>query len=182
MIENFFLALNLSDEFKNFLEEKVNLLKDRSDAFKWEKKERFHITLKYYGLINPVELGKIKEAIELMDKFPKIILELNGFSYFTTYRKHNTLYASFKFNRELDNFVQEIFRKTDFIEKQSEHKKFTPHVTIARARKKPEEDFLNYFRNYDSGSYTEEITSASIYKSIQYTTGTIYKEIKKYNF
>ncbi len=182
MIENLFLALNLSDAFRDFLEEKMNVFKEKSNAFRWERREKLHMTLRFYGVVNHLEIGKIKNAIELFDEMPKMVLTFNGFSFFQVKMYPSILYAKFEYNETLLNFGNTILQKTESIGDVKENKIFKPHITIARSKKKPEKEFMDYFQNYNAGTFIEEIQTMSIYKSVQYTTGTIYKEIKKYNF
>lgn len=182
MIENLFLALNISNQFSDFLTEKINLLREKTDAFRWERKEKYHITIRYFGVVNPSEIGKLKSAIELLDDFPKIVLNLSGFSAFIVKLRPTILYAHFKRNAVLEKFANGIIHNTNNIGNVRSAAVFTPHLTIGRAKEKPEKEFMDFYSMFNPGAFDETIESMSIYKSIQHAKGLDYKEIKKYNF
>lgn len=182
MIENVFLALNVSNQFSDFLDEKVNLLREKTDSFRWERKEKYHITIRFYGVVNQNEIGKLKSAIELLENFPKIVLNFCGFSAFILKLRPTILYADFKRNEVLENFANGIIRDTFKIGNVRNMKMFKPHLTIARARRRPETEFINFYNAFQVEAFDETIESMSIYKSIQDANGTFYKELKKYNF
>tara|TARA_B100001964_G_C14094133_1_gene536203 strand:+ start:354 stop:905 length:552 start_codon:yes stop_codon:yes gene_type:complete len=141
----------------------------------WEKikiikKENIHITLKFLG---DTPLEKIPIIINSLEEIPKnfnnFVLKLEKTSIFN---KNNprTLILKFKENKELIklyNKIEEILFENGISNK--EQRKFKPHITIARIRKKSKfvefKDYLNWKIEGNSEVFYLELIESELTKT-----------------
>lgn len=125
-----FLAIDLPDKLKERIENQIDSLKKEYGNFNWVPKENFHLTLHFIGEIETsqqVEAIKkrIEESIYDAEDF---ILYATGADLFINGKI--IIYIGFRREKAAEDLVlkiQSVFGNT-------EYKKFTPHLTVAKAK------------------------------------------------
>lgn len=121
VMKRLFLAVDLSDELKTEIEDKLLPLRQDYPDFRWIPKRNYHITLHFYG-----QIKNIKRIIEELTKktYDKKSFYLQGQTLNLFVSKKITLFLDFKKERRLLDIQKEL----------DEKKNFYPHLTIARYR------------------------------------------------
>jgi 2'-5' RNA ligase len=173
-----FIALNIPENVKNTLIELRDSIAGAN--YKWENKEKLHLTLKFIGEILESDLEKIISELSFLENYSALDCSITNFGFF--YRENNPSILWVGLN--IDNTILDIIDKIEStLEKFSirkEKRKFHPHLTLLRIKKNPGSSFINSFKNFKFEPITFKTNSISIYKSELFTTGSVYQEIKNY--
>ena len=99
---------------------------------RWTDAESYHITLRFIGDIDGSTARELADA--LVDvRFPSFELQLKGINVFGGHNPH-TLYAGIAESAELKRLNGVHERLVQVLGLPPEHRKFSPHVTLARLR------------------------------------------------
>jgi 2'-5' RNA ligase len=131
-----FLALELSEGLKNYLEGVIGCMKDRVRGIKWVKNEGQHITFKFFGEISDERSLEIKSALSGIEKdYSPFTTSLKGIDAFPGKRRARVIVVT------LDNGVDKIKSMFNDVEErllglniEPETREYTPHITLGRAR------------------------------------------------
>lgn len=173
-----FIALNIPENAKNTL---IRLRDSIADVnYKWENKDKLHLTLKFIGEIPEVDLDKIISELNFLEKYSELDCSIINFGFF--YRENNPsiLWAGLNIDNSILDIIDKIESTLEKFSIRKEKRKFHPHLTLLRIKKNPGSSFINSFKNFKFEPITFKTNSISIYKSELFTTGSIYQEIKNY--
>ncbi len=182
-----FISLNIPDDIKEkILLIRNSLVKNPFD-YKWESKEKLHLTLKFIGEVEENIVEKIKNEISFISDYKKFSCELSKFGFFYSGKVPKILWLGLKIDEEIFNLVGRLEKVLTRFGIPAEKRKFNPHLTIMRVKKKLNENFINSFVQwtpYGENSKlpeTEFISdSVSLIKSELHSDSSRYTEIKKY--
>ena len=173
-----FIALNVPENIKTQLIDLRNSLAGMN--YKWEEKEKLHLTLKFIGDLSEEKLNDFVNELNFITTFPKLKCSIKNFGFFFWDSKPSILWAGF----EIDELILHINNKLDLaLEKFSikkEIRKFNPHLTLLRIKNDPGNNFVNSFKNFTFKPINFTADSISLYKSRLLPTGSKYFEIKNY--
>lgn len=128
-----FIAIELTDELKEYIADKQQVIKKHSIKGNFSHKENFHLTLRFIGEINDNEIDKLKNAIDrTAEKNREFNLELGSLGYFPRKNK-KIIWIGISRGREklksLFGDLEENLAKQGF---QKEDRELRPHITIGR--------------------------------------------------
>jgi RNA 2',3'-cyclic 3'-phosphodiesterase len=184
-----FISLNLSEEkkkevFKIQTEVKKLLGNSMLDSIKWEGKDKFHQTIFFLGDVTD------KTARDISDDLENIKGEIN-FSEINFTAKGVNAFPKLKYPRvliiEFENPDGNAFRLYDKICEKlvcygfKPDKEFHPHITLGRVRRdrKINLEFLKEKVNID---FNFSLSGFYLMESKLDSKGSVYKEIRKFNF
>lgn len=137
-----FISTPISNEIRNKLEKVQDKLRQSRTRMKLVEPENMHNTLKFLGDVNEKQKKKAINALESIET-NSFELEVNRFDAFPNQDFIKVLWAGIgKGEKQL----KEIRKKLD--EKLPEFKEehdYTPHITIARIKSKPDKTITNLF-------------------------------------
>jgi len=130
---HYFIALPLPDEVKQFLQEKVELLKKQLPFQRWVHREDFHLTLAFLGDCEPDKLAECWRDCEIALQNERcFLLQLNEFGIFGR-RDQPRIFWSAPMPEERLIMVQAAVaaacKKNNFA---LDERPFRPHITLAR--------------------------------------------------
>ena len=130
---HYFIALPLPDEVRQFLQEKVELLKQQFPFQKWVHEEDYHLTLAFLGDSEPNKLAQCWRDCEMALQNEKCFsLRLHEFGTFGR-RDQPRIFWSAPMSEDRLIFVQDIVatvcKKNNF---RLDERPFRPHITLAR--------------------------------------------------
>ncbi|RFC65087.1 RNA 2',3'-cyclic phosphodiesterase [Fulvimarina endophytica] len=140
---------------------------------RWIDPENYHLTLRFFGDIEPRTADELVEALDRIER-PSFDLTLQGLGAFTPKKPHS-IHASVKPTPELVELQGEIDRIAKRLGLPADGRKFTPHVTIARLRQPKDADvakFLTLKGGYRSPSF--RVKRFGLYSSKASTGGGPY--------
>lgn len=170
-----FIALDLSEEFKEKLEKVQNQLKEKHlFKGKFTEKENMHLTLKFLGELSAGQLEDVKKQLQQVE-FTKSEARLEGLGVFSP--KHiRIIWAHLVGAEKLQQLVDEAL--SDMFSKEN---RFQSHITIARAKKVPDRKALLEAIDEIKIPKTEgSIESFSLVISTLTPEGPVYEVIETY--
>jgi len=148
-------------------------------SIKWVEMENLHITLKFIG---EVEEKKYFEIANLLEKvnFSEFEIILQNGGVFPNYHNPKVIWIGVSFKEgTLDKLFYEIEEKLEVIGVKKENRKFKPHLTLGRVKKRSGiEEVLreirgDKFKNFRENFLVKEFT---LFESILKREGPIYSE------
>ncbi|CAK7052818.1 RNA 2',3'-cyclic phosphodiesterase [Tissierella sp. P1] len=127
-----FLAIEFTEEVKEYLYKIQQIVKNHSSAGNFTSKENFHLTLRFIGEVKEHELNKLKEIINYIslnrEIFQIVFKELGEFP-----RKNKKIiWIGLQQNKELDLLYSNLEDRLEFYEYPKEERRFVPHITLGR--------------------------------------------------
>ena len=131
-----FIAVELSDEIKDMIEEDISRLKRMGGKITWVKRNALHITLKFLGDVVPERVESIERAMDrTASKIEEFDLEIEGYGSFPpSSPRPRVLWVGVREPEEITH-LQEVLEdellKEGF---QKETRAFHPHITMGRVK------------------------------------------------
>ncbi|ACL69940.1 RNA 2',3'-cyclic phosphodiesterase [Halothermothrix orenii] len=180
-----FIAVNIPDRTKDLIERKLITIKRQvRQGIKWVKKDNWHITLKFIGEVGDEKVSEIKDSLEsISERVKPFSITINGPGAFPDITRPRVMYLSIKEGSDNLTSVYKLLEK-DLIDRgfKADDREFTPHLTLARSRRRTDLNQLSKRLNKVVESLEDfkarvNINKLSLMKSELYRTGPVYKEI-----
>jgi RNA 2',3'-cyclic 3'-phosphodiesterase len=132
---------------------------------KWLEKEQIHLTLRFIGEVDGGRFEDIREALTAIRAEP-FSMRLKGVGYFPPRKQPRVLWVGVESNSsllQLRNRVEKALVRTGV---EPEHRKFAPHLTLARLKDTPPTKLANFLAgNALYASTPFEVTEFQLYSS-----------------
>lgn len=174
-----FAALNIPEEIKDKLIEVRNSVIPNSN-FKWESREKLHLTLKFIGDFPAENVDQIKSELMFLENYSSLKSEFFNFGYFSRNNKPVILWAGMKILEPINQIVSELNLRLEKFSIQKEDRAFKPHLTLLRIKNDFDESLIHKFKNFTFEPINFYTNSISLYKSELQKSGSKYFEIKNY--
>lgn len=122
-----FVALDLPDTVKGSL---MQLCFGVPGA-RWRRIDQLHLTLRFIGEVDGAMARDIVDALGRVDG-PSFTLSLRGIGHFGDRKRPRVLWAGVDGSPELKRLQGKVARALQEVGLEDEHRKFHPHVTLAR--------------------------------------------------
>jgi RNA 2',3'-cyclic 3'-phosphodiesterase len=164
---------SLAEVFKN--------LKKYESLLKIIPADNFHITVKFFGAIDPVAADSLSNAFLSLNNLKKVEFRIEGIGAFPSTADPSVIWAGLEYDKKP---LGEIFQAVEALAASfgypPEKRKFIPHLTLARVRKEkkvPAEliKFLNTGK--DSTFASSVFRELILFESTLHRTGAEYKKI-----
>jgi RNA 2',3'-cyclic 3'-phosphodiesterase len=127
-----FVAIGLPESVRNELEKLQKQLQPFARDAKWVNVSGIHLTLKFLGYVDPVQIPEITEALSGSVKAQSSVsINARGCGFFPNARRPNVLWVGIDSPElaPLQQNVEEAMAKLGF---EKENRAFSPHLTLAR--------------------------------------------------
>jgi 2'-5' RNA ligase len=169
-----FIAALLPEEIRKQLKNYIGSLKNSIEGVKWEKSEKLHVTLKFLGDVDESKVDEISNMLgKLVHSYSPFKLHLSDFGGFPDLKYPRVLYVGLSGNSELSKFYSELDQYLSKIGFEKENRKFIPHVTLARVKKK-----VHIKETLPLTQSTFDITHIGLIKSELRPEGSVYTPVK----
>ena len=148
--------------------------------FKWETKEKLHLTIKFIGDVSEETMTEISTELNFLHRYSEIKCAFNKFGFFYRDDKPFILWAGLEADDILNQLIKDLNLRLGKFSIPTEKRNFNPHITLLRIKNDPGINFVNNFKNFTFEPILFKANSVTLYKSILHSEGTIYHEIKKY--
>jgi 2'-5' RNA ligase len=173
-----FIAVNIPEEVKEEIEKLQRVLKKMPVDVKWEKKEKFHLTLKFLGEVSEEIAPALRPAIEktLCGERP-FAVSLCGLGGFPSADRPRVVWLGMREGREtLERIAGRIDEELAALGFAKEKRKFSAHLTVGRARSAQNIEALSkkirVFEKAALGSFT--VVSVDVMRSVLHPSGSEY--------
>lgn len=136
-----FIAIELSENLKNFLAELIKV-KANLEGISVVKKENFHITLKFLGEVEDRIIPNLsKILISIANQFEPFSLKLTHPGVFPDKIRPKVIWIGTENNDTLKKLAKQIDERVHELGFQKENREYKSHITLARVK------------NYQNGRY-----------------------------
>ncbi len=181
-----FVAISLPGELKVRISGIQERLKPAGADVSWTRLEGMHLTLKFFGEIEEDRVRKIVKGLEAaVDGIPPFTLTVSGMGMFPDVRRPRVVWIGLK--EEGDNLVrlqkgvEEELKNMGF---PAEDRRFTPHITLGRARSNNNMDkllkLIEEEKAAELGSFS--VSEVHLIKSELKPSGAVYTDIHVIRF
>jgi 2'-5' RNA ligase len=156
-----------------------------STPIRWVKPENIHLTLKFIGEVNEERRFQIEEILGKINfRADPIEINISGFGKFGRNEDLNIFWAGIKKNPDLTALYHEIENSLARINIERETRKFKPHLTLGRNRKRFNfKSFFPLIEKYANLPVVTFITASfQLFQSTLSAQGPTYSILKEINF
>ena len=183
MTNRLFVAANIPDDLKEQIISIRSDLYRGSENIKWERKEKFHFTLKFLGDVEESRNEEIVNALsDNLDGQKKIKCEFDKFGFFYKNRVPKILWLGLKYNEQLEILAEKIDSCLSNIGFSTEKRKFKAHLTILRIRGYENYSELMKFKDANLSELSFYCDTVSLIKSVLKPQSSVYYSIKNFKF
>jgi RNA 2',3'-cyclic 3'-phosphodiesterase len=174
-----FISLNIP---KDVIDQIITLRDSVSSGIKvkWEPKEKLHLTLKFIGDVDNRLLNQISNELQFVENYKSFNCAFTKFGFFYRNNIPSILWAGLETDNSLLSLIDDINKRLENLNIQSESKNFNAHITLLRIKNDLGLDFVNSFKNFTFKPLEFSSNSISLYKSELHRDGSKYFEIKNY--
>tara|TARA_Y100000590_G_scaffold44195_1_gene47057 strand:- start:4411 stop:4956 length:546 start_codon:yes stop_codon:yes gene_type:complete len=174
-----FVAVEISDSV--ILEKIQNFQKELQIDAKPTKINQLHFTLQFLGEIDEEKCGKVKEELGTIT-FSQFNISLKGVGVFPDFKNPRVIWIGIdqKGAKKLIEITKEIGMKLTSLGFQKD-KKFKPHLTIFRIKRKIDDISLNIKKHEEIEFGTQVITKIKLKRSILSPKGPEYSDLLEIN-
>jgi 2'-5' RNA ligase len=186
-MKRIFTAIDISDETRVKAEGYIKNLREEFSQVRvgWERAEKLHLTLKFFGDVDEEQLAKLTAAVEeTANQLSSFKLQITKTGVFPSKRNARILWLGVQDVegnlQKLNEILENECEKKGFAR---EKRNFKAHLTIARLREahKSKELVERHLENeFDSAEF--QVSKIAIYESHLQKTGSIYERIKNVEF
>jgi 2'-5' RNA ligase len=175
-----FVALKIPNEIR----EKVIIYRNEAfkdfNKFKWENKEKIHLTLKFIGEVKEELTNPIIDSLQFVKEYNSFTCMFNRFGFFYTRNEPRILWISLLIDDYIYELVDKINKELALLSIPIEKKKFQAHLTIKRMKGNEGKYFIDSFVNFKIPEIKFKAGEIALIKSELLSSGSKYTEIKNY--
>ena len=183
----YFISLNVSNEIKEEFYEiqnevKKNIGESQTDSIRWEKRDKFHMTLFFLGDVLPEKIKEISyelKSVNLDSQTCDILFKANLINAFPNLKYPRVLIVELmnedKKAMELYEKIKQVLKRFGF----KPDKKFHPHITLGRVKKNQKVNLIEIVDNI-SFNLSFSINSFYLMESKLDYRGSVYKIINRF--
>lgn len=179
-----FVSLNPEGKIKKILGKVQQELKESLAGFriKWEDPAKFHLTLRFLGDLNRGEVKELSAELEkLRFDFDSLTFRTKGIGFFPNPKFPNVIFADLSEDGSDSAILVSAIDKVIDMFGIKPDKQFVPHITLGRFKRDGRQR-LEMEPTVKVPAAESVFTAFYFMKSTLKTGGSVYEEIKKFNF
>ena len=102
--------------------------------YRWEPKEKLHLTLKFIGDVSDEMIDKISNELLFVNNYQSIKCSFSKFGFFYRDNKPKILWAGLDVDDSLFDMITEVNTRLEKLSIPIEKRKFNPHITLLRIK------------------------------------------------
>jgi RNA 2',3'-cyclic 3'-phosphodiesterase len=162
----------------------IDELKPLSRAPRWVRPEGLHLTLKFLGEVDEVQLPQIVAALKEIRASRPLDLKFRGVGSFPKHDRPRVIWARVEDNGALAAVAEALTVRFEPLGFRREEREFSPHITLARINSRERLDNLvraaQGFASYDFGAM--QAAEFSLFKSTLKSSGAEYASLGTFRF
>lgn len=181
-----FLAAPISEDVRSYLEKIISEMKRETHDWKWVNPKNLHITLKFLGYCDNEQILDVQRTVSKCTKnIQSFSYVLSGLGAFPNERSARVLWAGIKDEEKNFNKIYKLLErnlaKRGF---EKERRDYSPHITIARSKKRQNINNLFLELNLEKfGNLPVQLNDRiTLYKSVLSPQGPSYYKLKEFIF
>ena len=175
-----FIALKISDEVKLEIFKLCYSAAETPSDFRWEAKDKVHLTLKFIGEVKEELLPEIIDELEFVKSYASFNCEVSRFGFFFRENEPKILWCNLDTDESIISLVDEINNRLLKFDIEIEKRKFKGHLTLLRIKKRVTEDFIKKIKDYKFEPIKFNANEIALIQSVLKPIGSEYKVLKIY--
>ena len=185
MKKRVFVAIDISDKARDKVSAYIKALRERFRSVRagWEKPEKLHLTMKFLGAVDDLQLAKLTQALERTAReISPFKLQIAEPGVFPSSGKARILWLGIKDEPgnlgKLSRILETECESKGFAK---EKRNFKAHLTLARLKEKSTELVETHLKeSFEPVEFC--VSEIVIYQSELRPTGSVYSVISKHEF
>jgi RNA 2',3'-cyclic 3'-phosphodiesterase len=181
-----FIAIELPEPVKRFLDAMSADLKKCGADVKWVKSSGIHLTLKFLGNVKTELIPVIDQRVRpLFAGQRPIHIHVSGLGAFPSLGRPRVIWAGLQVpGSTLSTLVRQLEQEMELLGFSAEKRAFSPHLTLGRVRSgRGVSDLIDVLRQrMDVVGPTFEADHATLFKSVLKPSGAEYFSISRFDF
>lgn len=178
-----FIALPLSKDVEQFLNNIILDLKQKRGKIKWVDSKNIHLTLKFLGETNENKIDSIINAIKnTASKYSSVNCTINKVNAFPNIKRPKVVWAGLEDQNnsldKLESIAIDIDNEMSQLRFEKENKKFKSHLTLGRVKDdKDLHELTKYLESYQIQPMAVLFDKVVLFKSTLTPDGPIYERL-----
>ncbi|HEX4999606.1 MAG TPA: RNA 2',3'-cyclic phosphodiesterase [Terriglobia bacterium] len=177
-----FFAIDLPQALRSRLGDIQRELRPAAPNARWVAPESIHLTLRFLGEINPVQMEEAAAALQGLTWKP-FEVRARSLGFFPGARSPRVLWVGVE-AASLEELAQEVNARMERLGFEPERRAFRPHLTLARSRDTRLKSELiraaERFKDLDFGSFVAD--HLILFESVLKPAGAEYRQIREFAF
>lgn len=178
-----FTAIDIPERVRQNLASALNKLRSVAKV-NWSSPANLHITTKFIGEWEFERLEELEEALEEVETPSPFPIAIKEVGYFPNPKSPRVLYSGVEAPPELAELAQRIDQTLSKLGVETETRRFSPHLTLARIKSPVDLDPLRSaiegLGSHDFGSFT--VDRFHLYESETASHGSVYHKVAEFPF
>lgn len=180
-----FAAIDVSNEVRRRVASYITQMRKEFGHVRvgWERPEKVHLTLKFYGDVGDSALEGIQRLLgDTVSRYARFTAELAGTGVFPNAQKPRTLWLGVQGDRRMSEQIgREIEGASRNLGFEAERRRFSPHLTIARIREPAKgRDLASAHIARGFAPIEFEIKELVLYESKLLSSGSVYSVLSRH--
>jgi len=175
-----FISLKIPDEVLDRVLEEVHNAAENPFKFKWETKDKIHLTLKFIGEVEEKLVEHISNELEFVENYSSFECSISRFGFFFRNNEPKILWSDLQSERSFTPIVDELNQRMEKFGIESEKRKFKAHLTLLRIKQEVTEKFIQRIKTYELEKINFTANKITLVQSQLSKEGARYKDLKTY--
>lgn len=179
-----FIAITPPEDVRERLAQVMGELKPLSRAPRWVRSEGLHLTLKFLGKVDQLQLPQVMAALNDARASKALDLRFRGVGSFPKHDRPRVIWAGIEDSGALSALAEALATRFEPLGFRREEREFSPHITLARINSRERLDNLVRaaagFASYDFG--TMQASEFELFQSVLNPSGAQYASLGTFRF
>lgn len=175
-----FVVLIIPDEIKDKVFNYCHDASENPSGYRWESKDKVHLTLKFIGEVKEELLPAIVEELEFVKNYSFFDCTISKFGFFFRENQAKILWCNLETDESIVSLVNELNKRLTKYDIEIEKRKFKGHLTLLRIKKPVSENFIKRFKEYSIDPLKFTANAIALIQSVLKPNGSEYKVLKIY--
>jgi 2'-5' RNA ligase len=175
-----FVALKIPDEIRREIFNHCYTLAENPLHYRWEAKEKVHLTLKFIGEIKEELLQQIIDELDFVKNYSVFDCIVSRFGFFFRDNEARILWCNLETDESIISLVDELNVRLKKYDIEVEKRKFKGHLTLLRIKDRVSEKFIKRFKEYLFDPIIFNANEIALIQSVLKPSGSEYKVLKIY--
>jgi 2'-5' RNA ligase len=175
-----FVSLKIPDEVLDRVLREVHNAAENLFKFKWETKDKIHLTLKFIGEVEEKLVESISSELGFVENYSSFKCSISRFGFFFRNHEPKILWSDLQSERSFTLIVDELNQRMEKFGIESENRKFRAHLTLLRIKQEVTEKFIQRIKSYEFEKINFTANKIALVQSKLSKEGARYKDLKTY--
>lgn len=175
-----FVALKIPDEIIDTVFNYCHDASENPSGYRWESKDKVHLTLKFIGEVKEELLPAIVEELEFVKNYSFFDCTISKFGFFFRDNQAKILWCNVDTDDSIISLMKELNKRLEKYDIEIEKRKFKRHLTLLRIKDKVSEKFIKRFTEYSFNPIKFNANEITLIQSVLKPSGSEYNVLKIY--